>query len=167
MGVKCSNGGSVRTCKSELPHRKVRWGRLAEAGMEPEKVLLVRSLRGDAKHVIAEQSEQWHRIHVTGKCGCRQTAMLSVLSLLLCMHKLRGSVTKPRSKIRKPLKVGQLVTHRKPFGQAAHIDVDGHHQSARLRQTPEVHRSSIYSQSLQISRHEDFWRHRPRQNVTL
>ena len=164
MGVKCSNGGSVRTCKSELPHRKVRWGRLAEAGMEPEKVLLVRSLRGDVRHVIAGQSEQWQRIHVTGRCGCRQTVMLSVL---LCMHTLRGSVTKPRSKIRKPLKVRQLVTHRKPFVQAAHIDVDGHHQSARLRHTPEVPRSSIYSQSLQSSRHEDFWRQRPRQNVTL
>ena len=56
VGVKCSNGGSVRTCKRQLPHRRVSWGRLADAGMEPERVLLARSLRGGvAGHKVLPQ----------------------------------------------------------------------------------------------------------------
>ena len=72
--------------------------------MEPENVLLVRSLLGDvAGRMIARQGKQCHRIHITlmitTRCEYRQAAMLSVL---LCIHTLRGSVTQPRSKIRRP-----------------------------------------------------------------
>ena len=62
MGVKRCNGGSILTCECPLSHRRVRWGRLAEAGMEPESVLLARSLGDEMRHI-----GRTHEIHDEGE----------------------------------------------------------------------------------------------------